>query len=71
MQFHYVKNSAGEFLCGLDQDNNPIYSSQYDQALWSWNWSRINAYVSDNSISDAELQSDDSGGNNPPNKPPF
>lgn len=71
MNFYLGQNSSGQYLCGIDQDNNPIFSDDYDQALWSWNQDRLQNYVTGNSISDATVQTQDSGGNNPPQKPPF
>ena len=71
MNFYLGQNSSGQYLCGIDQDNNPIYSDDYDQALWSWSQDRLQNYVTGNSISGATVQSQDSGGNNPPQKPPF
>lgn len=70
MNFYLAQNAAGEYLCGIDQDNGPIYSSDREQALWGWSQERLQNYVNDNEISDATVQTQDSG-NNPPQKPPF
>jgi hypothetical protein len=69
--FYLAQNAAGEYLCGIDENEDPIYSADANQALWSWNQTRLQNYIDDNSISDATVQSQDSGGNNPPPKPPF
>lgn len=66
--FYLAKNSDGHYLCGIDQDNNPIFSEDYNSALWSWSEDRLNGYISANSI---EADSEGQGGNNPPQKPPF
>lgn len=71
MNFHLAKNSSGQYLCGIDQDNNPIFTDDYDQALWSWNHDRLQGYISSNSLSDTSIESADEGGVAPPNKPPF
>lgn len=71
--FYLFKNSAGEHLCGIDENDEPIFSGDYDQALYSYNQDRIQKYVEDNEISGVSLVSFTSGegGNNPPQKPPF
>jgi hypothetical protein len=68
--FYLAKNSNGQYLCGIDQNNDPIFSDDYDSALWSWSQDRLNGYISDNSIS-ASSEEGGQGGNNPPQKPPF
>jgi hypothetical protein len=67
--FYLAKNEEGHYLCGIDQNNNPIFSENYDEALWSYNQDRLNGYINGNSIS-ASSESGQ-GGNNPPQKPPF
>lgn len=67
--FYLAKDSNGKYLCGIDQGNNPIFSDDYDSALWSWSEDRLNWYINANSI-EADSQSGE-GGNNPPQKPPF
>jgi hypothetical protein len=71
MNYYLAQNAAGEYLCGIDENEDPIYSSDFSQSLWSWSQTRLQNYIDDNSISDATVQSQDSGGNNPPQKPPF
>lgn len=71
--FYFAKNSDGHYLCGIDENENPIFSENRDFALYSYSQSRLQGYVDDNDISEATVSdsSSDQGGNNPPQKPPF
>jgi hypothetical protein len=68
--YYLAKNSEGQYLCGIDENNEPIFSDSFDSSLWSWNEERLQNYVDDNSI-EATVSANDSGNNNPPQKPPF
>lgn len=68
---HVIKNSDGKYLVSIDENQNPVWGDNFDDAMWSHFASHTQAVINDYNISDAEVNSDDSGGNNPQNKPPF
>lgn len=71
--FHVIKhNISGNYLCGVDSEGLPVFSENYDEALWSRHESAITSVITNNSLSDVSTTTiEGGGGNNPPRRPGF
>ena len=68
---HVIKNSEGKYLVSIDENQNPVWGDNYDDAMWSHFASHVQAVIDDYAVEDASVDSGDSGSNNPGHKPPF
>lgn len=70
MRYLAKHTETGHYLAGIDENDAPIFTETYNDAMWSHSQTRLQKYVNDNSIETAEVEGSN-GGTNPPQRPPY
>lgn len=71
MKFFFCKNDAEQYLQGIDANGCPVFTGNYDHAIWSRHENSVDLMISNNSLDVTKLSATDSGGVVPPHRPGF